>query len=820
MGLKKILSLLFITISTICAANSDTLFVIKNNEISEQFTLIEEVDSLTFSKSKEKYQLNLFKKATKLKTIALSEVDSIVFYNPFIGTFVDERDEQKYRWVRIGDQVWMAQNLAWLPSVNPLDDASEVKAKYYVDDYNGKDVAAAKATEKYDAFGVYYNWLGAMDACPAGWRLPSYDDWGELFGFVGAYLYYSDYYNYSFSGMLKDSMSWAVSGEITNADVFGFSALAAGLLSGEKVEKQDSLGFWWTSNNDGYYASYVYSFYNYYSFLSDTERKVLGASVRCVKGEVEKVPVSGISKLELNVEETIKGATAEVLVELYPENATNKGYTIITSNNSVLSLSRDKVTFKDYGEAKLTVSTNDGEFTNSIDIAVVKPTTGSVTDSRDANVYNWVRLNNQVWLTENMKWLPSVNSLKEKDRKEPTYHVYGYDGNDVAEAKSSSNYNDYGVLYNLSSALGACPEGWHLPTGDEWDALIEYAGGEELASIKLKSVSGWGDKGDGADDFGFAGLPGGYHYSTYFSGKGYLGFWWSSSWRKYDMRVEEEFLWHPIEEFVGYAVRCVQGEVPVEGISLDKEQLTLDIGESQKLYAKFSPLNATKRELTWHSSNTSIIGVDSQGTLYAKKLGSVTVSVKTTDGDFVAECTITVKSEPEGVLIDERDGESYIWVLLGDLRWTTQNMRWLPAAFEVDNTDDESSSEPRYYYYDNDYDNYEEYGVLYNKPAALLACAPGWRLPTQAEWEALKTNYDPEELKSQYGWNEGLGGDNSSGFNALPGGYKNDEATSVGLGVETRWWTDRGTSAYALAAELVYEDDGGIYGYSVRCVSN
>ncbi|MFN2380349.1 MAG: FISUMP domain-containing protein, partial [Bacteroidales bacterium] len=89
------------------------------------------------------------------------------------GTFVDNRDKIEYNWVRIGDQIWMAENLAYLPSVSPSSEGSETEPYYYVYAYDGSIVSEAKVTDNYNAYGVLFNWPAALTACPDGWHLPT-----------------------------------------------------------------------------------------------------------------------------------------------------------------------------------------------------------------------------------------------------------------------------------------------------------------------------------------------------------------------------------------------------------------------------------------------------------------------------------------------------------------------------------------------------------------------------------------------------------------------------------------------------------------------
>ena len=92
------------------------------------------------------------------------------------GTFTDDRDGKVYNIVTRNGQTWMAENLAYLPEVC----AEDAECGYWVYDYQGTDTAAAKATANFETYGVLYNWEMASQACPAGWHLPSTDEWTIL----------------------------------------------------------------------------------------------------------------------------------------------------------------------------------------------------------------------------------------------------------------------------------------------------------------------------------------------------------------------------------------------------------------------------------------------------------------------------------------------------------------------------------------------------------------------------------------------------------------------------------------------------------------
>ena len=91
----------------------------------------------------------------------------------------------------------------------------------------------------------------------------------------------------------------------------------------------------------------------------------------------------------------------------------------------------------------------------------------------------------------------------------------------------------------MNESSGLAPEGWHVASDAEWDTLINYLGGKEVAGGKLKStgtIEGgdglWYSPNEGAtNESGFTALPGGYRYNypgTFYS-LGCHGYWWSST---------------------------------------------------------------------------------------------------------------------------------------------------------------------------------------------------------------------------------------------------------------------------------------------------
>jgi uncharacterized protein (TIGR02145 family) len=161
-------------------------------------------------------------------------------------------------------------------------------------------------------------------------------------------------------------------------------------------------------------------------------------------------------------------------------------------------------------------------------------------DNRDNKEYKFVRIGNQVWMAENLAYLPEISYYG-------PYFVYDYKGSIVSEAKATINYATYGVLYpwpeamnyassssdNPSGVQGVCPNGWHLPSDAEWQQLVDFIssdGHSDNEGAALKATSGWNSGGNGTDNYGFSALPGGvYDWYGYFYDVGEFGGWWSAT---------------------------------------------------------------------------------------------------------------------------------------------------------------------------------------------------------------------------------------------------------------------------------------------------
>jgi uncharacterized protein (TIGR02145 family) len=156
----------------------------------------------------------------------------------------------------------------------------------------------------------------------------------------------------------------------------------------------------------------------------------------------------------------------------------------------------------------------------------------TVTDI-DGNVYPIVKIGEQWWMAENLtvsRYLNGDQIPNVTDSNEWADIITGAWTN----YENDPTYDDvYGKLYNwftLDDTRGLCPTGWHIPSDEEWNQLVIYLGGADIAGNKMKNVSGWQSDGNGTNESGFSGLPGGGRDGTgNFYIIGYDGYWWSSS---------------------------------------------------------------------------------------------------------------------------------------------------------------------------------------------------------------------------------------------------------------------------------------------------
>ena len=172
--------------------------------------------------------------------------------------FTDSRNNQKYFSIKIGNKIWMAENLNY---------------------ETGNSWCYDNSISNCDKYGRLYDWNTAMNACPSGWRLSTRSDWDELVAAVGG--------AHSGTRLKAKQPDW------NGTDEYGFSALPSGIyFNGSAVKSYGLYGFggsiWWTATEDRYgrvYTAYMGDDEDIgvsYDDLMDHKNRS-GYSVRCVK---------------------------------------------------------------------------------------------------------------------------------------------------------------------------------------------------------------------------------------------------------------------------------------------------------------------------------------------------------------------------------------------------------------------------------------------------------------------------------------------------------------------------------------------------------
>ncbi|GBU22976.1 hypothetical protein R80B4_02889 [Fibrobacteres bacterium R8-0-B4] len=189
--------------------------------------------------------------------------------------------------------------------------------------------------------------------------------------------------------------------------------------------------------------------------------------------------------------------------------------------------------------------------------------------------YESVTINGQKWMKKNLN-IATTESRCYGDgfqvsigRNENGDWIY----RTLSSSEIQTNCNKYGRLYSWAAAKAACQSiGWRLPSNQEWQSLVDYAGGDAVAGKKLKARSGWDNSGNGTDEYGFSALPGGEQEEDgefHFAGE--TGIWWTATedsdyagyyyvramFNENDI-VRERPISYPEGGVGGFSVRCVQ----------------------------------------------------------------------------------------------------------------------------------------------------------------------------------------------------------------------------------------------------------------------
>jgi len=409
------------------------------------------------------------------------------------------------------------------------------------------------------------------------------------------------------------------------------------------------------------------------------------------------------------------------------------------------------------------------------------PCPGIQTVTYEGQVYNTVQIGTQCWFKENLNVGTMINGNQNQVNNQ-VLEKYCYNSDSV-------NCTTYGGLYqwdemmqytNQSGGKGICPDGWHVPTDEEWCTLEQLAdptitcistgwrGVDGGGKLKETGTIHWASPNTGAtDSTGFSALPGGYRHTdgSFYDFSSHGRFWTSSigvssSWYR-SLKYNTAQINRDInDESLGFYVRCLKNPAPP----------------------------------VWSCGDT---------------------------------------------IHDARDGRIYSTVEIGTQCWMQHNLNIGNVISGIHNQTNNNVIEK--YCYDNVTTNCSMYGGLYQWDEMMQysvtqgtkgICPSGWHLPTDDEWCILEQEVDPTVICKDDGWRgidcgTKLKHGGSSGYEAMLAGRRLNTGSFDGVYFQTDFWTSTVYSGKAWRRDLrdinanIYRDKVyPSYGFSVRCVKD
>ena len=709
---------------------------------------------------------------------------------------VRDYDGNVYNTVKIGRQCWMQENL---------------KTRHYADGTaisNGgaRDYYKGSSTQPYyylpddyytyESMGYLYNWPAVMHSenssklipsgvqgiCPDGWHVPSDLEWKQLEYYVGSqklyicsYLGQRDNEENIAKALAKNSYIW----QTTNGDCChvgykptgnnstGFSAVPT---SGNRI----STDFWSSSQCDSK-SAYVRSLSSYSPKVSRLNNpKSAANSVRCLRDDV-------------------------------PDGGGNAS-----------SSTCGTFAVRDY----------------------------------DGNVYNTVQIGQQCWMKENLRTKHYADGTEIQNKAICKYMEIIFDDNlykhsnpfyldfecsGIPLEKRGYMYNWPAVMHGANSSKlfpsgvqGICPDGWHVPSDLEWELMECYVGsqelytcghGEEYIAKALADSAGW----DNSTYTGSVGYNQSANNATGFSAfpAGHL----NSSGRRLYVGTFANF-WSSSEDS--------HGNIWARGLNYDHGYMHR---ESYRGTDDFFYVRCLRDDVWDGRGSTSIV-----------------LPMETTN----APSSITAPSFTCGTsTVRDYDGNVYNTVQIGLQCWMKENLRTKRYANgkKIPSGDKGERSETQPYYYKHyKKDSGEKWGYWYNWPAVMHGanesktdssrvqgiCPDGWHVPSDLEWEQLmcflqcRTQYKNKigdalaaptlwfkKMQGKQYIGELVGGNNATGFSAVPAGYRGTSGFR-GDQTEAYFWS---SSPYYMILKYSSGDfhikgyrGNKDYGCSVRCI--
>jgi len=514
--------------------------------------------------------------------------------------------------------------------------------------------------------------------------------------------------------------------------------------------------------------------------------------------------------------------------------------------------------------------------------------------------YDIVEIGDQCWFAENLRnehyengdtivndllsddWMGTTSGASTVfgEGDSPCYD-YSPDGDGCDEIWS---LNEYGRLYNwyaVNDPRNLCISGWHVPSIQEWETMINFLGGVDVAGEKMKTTYGWYQGGNGTNTSGFSGLPGGVGVAAY-SGSGDEGRFWSSSpFNGEALSVQTSYFHDNVTNFgysnelnTGLSVRCVNNQLIVSTPGCTYPQAcnynpesNFDDGSCDYCFC----LEGTQWSDSLQgcvSTAPPLMDACGAGTYWDEDaqtcLTTVTCAEDLNTDGIVGIADLLQLLSMFGTPCDEVEtsefscgdpmnyhGYDYETVLIGEQCWFAENLRTehytngdaIPANLSDGEWSATTSGAVAVYGESTDCANsspdgnacdpiwsLSEYGRLYNWYAVddvRGLCPTGWHVPTQGEQVVITDFLGGEsvagvEMKNTFGWYGGSNGNNSSGFSVCPSGYRYYGLGSfISAGYSSNFWSSTAnSSSWAYGMRIDIDSTVSTYGASHKRTGN
>jgi uncharacterized protein (TIGR02145 family) len=710
---------------------------------------------------------------------------------------------------------------------------------------------------------------GCVDPCPTGWKTPNVDQWTQ--------------YLYSYPGIFNSPLHITFAGYRDNYN---------GVLGGVGY-----YGNYWTSD----YAKAIGLFVNNW-YVYNNLGTAFGMSVRCIKDDLapnkpsDPTPLNNELNQQIN-DLQLKWKCSHPTSQLLLYNiyfGLNPDPPLFIQNHPDTTVTIDNLELNKIYYWKILAIDQEGNSSYSDEwhfkTSHIWPCGVTLKDSRDSNTYKTVQIGNQCWLAENLKTGTMING-----GIAPTYDtiIQKFCYNNL-----QSNCDIYGGLYNWNEMMqyqsqpgsqGICPIGLHVPNSQDWTELITFLGGENFAGGSMKDTNQilWNPPNTGANNAsGFTAIGSGKYNASGFNEIKNIAQFWSSSPGNSSSNFSIILANNTAQVIMGYngnsngnSVRCIRNNnlnnqppnqpvliFPSNGSSNQPVDLTIswaciDPNNDQLIFdIYFGSSNPPPLVKTGVSNTNYNPGLLINDTTYYFQLIIYDDHTNVTIGslwNFKTKAWMCGDS-----LKDNRDGQIYKTVLIGNQCWIAKNINIGTKILTYGQTDNNIIEK---YCYENDLANCDVFGGLYQwdeimqyttNPGTQGICMDNWHIPTDEEWKTLEGSVDSQygvgdpiwnnigprgfdagkNLKAALGWDQGLDGIDQFGFRVVPSGMLEvdfyNQINFASLGLQAYFWN----SSSGLSRKFDYSSDkidrnwlgadksisqnSPYFALSVRCMKN